>query len=160
MWRTRFHLYLLLQKQRSLISRVTLIIHNITQNKKVFFYKKIQWTPLLVQNCRQKSNSVQSFPWPFLLTAKQAKSLVIILLNSSRSITNQCQIFILVANRRGQWCWLIKISSSASKKCASNHYIFSSAGNSSVFQTEYLHLNTYSNLINQFSLISIVLTIS
>lgn len=71
---------------------------------------------LRVQNCRQKSNSVQSFLWPFLLTAKQAKSLVIILLNSSRSITNQCQIFILVANRRGQWCWLIKISSSALKK--------------------------------------------
>lgn len=74
----------------------------------------------------------------FLLTGekkKKAEGSVIILPNSSRSIITQRQISILVASRRGQWCWLIKISSSALKKCSFNHYIFSSAGNTFGFRT-------------------------
>lgn len=99
-----------------LLSSVILIIYNVNQKKNYKFFLQGWWSSLLVQNCRLKSSFVQSFLWPFLLTAKKAKNLVTILLNSSRSIINQCQIFILVANHRGQWCWLIKISSSAFKK--------------------------------------------
>lgn len=99
---------------------------------------------MLVQNCRLKSSFVQSFLWTFLLTAKKAEDLVIILLNSSRSSINQCQIFILVANHRGQWCWMIKISSSAFEKmlCKPLHFFqcrtFFWVPNSIIFTPEHL----------------------